>query len=275
MALTIQYRPGTSGTPTDFVSAYGGAINMSNTVNGALLNSLFQPLSIPASGDTPYYAIFYLSLESSNTLTNVKLYNRAGAITNTSSGVASVASTSSGDTGTMVVTGKVSGAWQQDRITLLGTITAYGTVVFDSGSVVRWEYLASGSSAVPLGNVACFVNSVQCALFYGSLNNVANGGTVLCSAEYQFALASSKNTTLSGTNVLNAPGTDGDSSSIGTFYNATLWTGADASIPIPTGGMINTDYIGVVIRFTVYAGINPCQNSGQQGSVATLLFNWV
>ena len=275
MALTYVYRPGTSGTPTDFTSAYGGAINMSSTINGATLNVLFQPLAIPTGSDTNYYSIFYLSLESSNTVSTARVYNRAGAIVNSATGVASVASTAAGDTGIMLVTGKVSGVWVQDPIQMTGTVTALGTKNFDISSVVRWEYLSSLSPAIPLGNIAGFVNSVQCTLFYGSLNNLTSGGTRLTSAEFMFALASAKNTTISGTNVLHAPGTDGDTSSIGAFSNATLWTGADASIAVPTGGMVNTDYIGVCIKFIDYANIFPCKSTGQTGTVATMTGSYV
>lgn len=272
MSLTIAYRPGTDGTPTDFTSPYGGAMNTSATISGTTLNVLFQPLAIPSSTDTNYYTIFYLSLESANTLTSTRLGNLSGAILNTSAGIASAASTLSSDTGSVIVTGKISGVWAQDTITLNGTTTAYGTKTFDINSVVRWEYVSSSAAAIPNGNVACFINSVQCALLYGSVSNAQ--GTRMCSYEFQFALATAKNTAISGTNVLHAPGTDGDTSSIGSFYNATVWAGADASIAIPTGGMVETDYIGVCIQFTDYANIYPCYGGGKQGTVCAILTNW-
>lgn len=244
---------GSNPTPTNDTDPIGGAINTSTgLINPATIGSLFSDLKIPAS-DTNYYSAFYIRFEHSaaGSLQSARIANRAGARPNTSSGTASVISTSTSDTGIIRVVGKISGSWDYEDLTLTGTTTVIGSKIWDSGSVVRWE----STTGVPVGAITCSVSSYVCAVMYGTGFDPTDGlGSIapyMCSAEIQLAPCTAKNTTISSSNRLTAPTT------IGSFANATSWTGTDSSISVPSGFFDANDYIGVAVKFTAYANIIP------------------
>lgn len=256
VASDLKMYPGASGTPTDDVSAYGGAINTTAVLNDSLINvaldSIYQGIT-----DVTYNAIFYFKAtnSTSGSLANARVYNRAGAVVNAASGSCQYVSTSSSDTTTILTTGKVAGSYTTDLVTLTGTTPVSGTKVWDATSIVRHESLNSaGLAAVkPVGNVTISSSGQILTVLYGTSANPSGQdlATTWGSTEFTLALASAKNTTISGTNRLTAP-----ASGIGSYSNATFWSGADASIPVPSGSLGFGEYIGVAVKFTAYSGIN-------------------
>lgn len=248
---------GADGVPATDVDPIGGAIYTGTAVNENTTGNLFGDLRI-GSSDIYYYTIFYEAFANttSGSMKNCREANRAGAILNSSSGTVSVVSTSSSDTGTLRVTGLVSSVWEQEDITLTGTTPATGVKTYDSGGVVRYEYI----SGTPAGALTCSVASAVCGVIWGTDYDPADGGssiaTYMATAEIDLAVATAINTTLSSANRLTAP------TGIGSFSKATRWTGADASIAVPGGSLGVGDYIGICARFTAYNGI-PATYSGK------------
>jgi len=249
---------GADGVPTDDTSPYGGAIATGTAVNENTLGNLFGAIRL-GQVDDAYYTSFYIKLEhtSPGLLDLARICNRAGAKLNTSSGNAAIISTNASDTGQIIITGKVGGTWTQETLTLNGTTPVVGTQVWDANSVFRWEHI----SGVPAGLVTCSVNSSTCGIIWGTDNDPSDGfpsiATYMASAEIEFALATAKNTTVSGTNRKTAP-----ASGIGSFSKATKWAGEDFSINVPSGEMLAADYICVVVKFIVKANI-PAPNGGK------------
>ena len=251
---------GTDGVPTNDTDPYGGAINTGTAIDENNVGNLFASIRL-GSSNTNYYSIFYVKMEhtSPGILDLARFSNRCGAKLNSTSGNAAIISTNAADTGQIIITGKVSGTWVQETLTLNGTTPVIGSQVWDTNSVVRWQYI----SGVPAGLITCSVNSSTVAIIWGTDNNPVDGfpsiATYTASAEIQFALASSKNTTISGSNRLTAP-----SSGIGSFSLATRWAGEDFSTNVPSGVMNAGDYIGVCARFTAYADIPAPYNGKMQ-----------
>lgn len=256
VASDLKMYPGASGTPTDDVSAYGGAITTTSVLNDALINvvldSIYQGIT-----DVTYNAIFYFKATNttSGSLSNARVYNRAGAVVNAASGSCQYVSTSSSDTGAILTTGKVAGIYTTDLVVLTGTTPVSGTKVWDASTIIRHESLnAGGTSAVkPTGNITISSSSQILAVLYGTSASPSGQdlATTWGSAEFTLALASAKNATISGTDRLTAP-----ASGIGSYSTATFWSGADASIPVPSGSLAFDEYIGVAVQFTAYAGVN-------------------
>lgn len=257
---------GDDGVPTNDTDPYGGAIDTGTPVNPATLGSIFGSLKLTTS-DINYYSIFYVRMEqgSPGTLDNARWNNRAGARLNTSSGLASVISTNANDTGDIVITGKVSGVWTQETLTLNGTTLVSGATVWDTNSAIRWESL----DGEPLGLVTCAVNSSTCAVIYGTDGDPNDGfpsiATYMASAELEFALADTINTTISGTDRLTAP-----SSGIGSFSKATKWSGEDFSINVPGGELGPNDYVGVCVKFIANANV-PAPNNNKMQFMGNML----
>lgn len=249
---------GDEGRPTDDVSAYGGDIDLGAEVDENTVGNLFGDIRITETTEE-YFTAFYKRLEHTapGTLTNARVANRAGARLNTSSGTASVVSTSNSDTGQVKVIGTISGNWDSETLTLNGTTTVIGSKVWDNGSVIRWEHLGG----VPVGLITCGVNSYVCGVIWGTSLDPADGGpsiaTYMASAEIDFALATAKNATITGTNRLTAP-----ASGIGSFSKAVKWSGNDTSIAVPTGDLEADEYIGICVRFTAYGNV-PAPVSGK------------
>lgn len=256
IATDIKIYPGASGTPTDDVSAYGGAITTGGGVmNDALINVALDTI-YQSGSDVTYNAIFYFKMTNvtSGQLNDARVYNRAGAVTNGASGTCQYVSTSASDTTTVRTVGKVSGVYTTDLVTLTGTTPVSGTKVWDSGTVVRHESLNSGGTGAvkPVGNVTISLTGQILAVLYGTSSNPSgiDIATTWASNEFQMALASAKNATISGTDRLTAP-----ASGVGSYSAATLWAGADASIPVPSGLLTFDEYVGVAVKFTAYTGI--------------------
>lgn len=191
------------------------------------------------------------------TLTNARVANRAGARLNTSSGTASVVSTSTSDTGQVKIVGTIGGNWDTETLTLNGTSTVVGSKVWDNAGVVRWEHLGG----FPVGLITCGVNSYTCGVLWGTSYDPVDGGpsiaTYMATAEIELALATAKNAAISGTNRLTAP-----ASGIGSFSKAVKWTGNDNALAVATGDMTANEYIGICAKFIAYANI-PAPVSGK------------
>ena len=239
---------GTSGIPNNDSSPYGGAIDLSAALNPNTSGNLFSGIKIIGS-NVDYYSVMYGRVENASpgTFQNARWANRAGARVNTTSGAASLVSTNINDLNQVKVIGKISGAWDFEVITLTGNVVITGNKIWDTGSVIRWESL----TGVPVGNITCSVNSYVCGIIWGTLDDV-NATTYMASAEVQLAVASAKNTAVSGTNRLTAP-----VSGISAFSNAVKWNTNDQSINVPTGVINPNDYSGLVIKLTSFANVPP------------------
>lgn len=241
---------GSDGRPTNDTDPCGGGIDTGTAIDENNIGNLFGSIRL-GSSDVDYYTIFYIKMEHSSPgyLDFARFNNRAGARPNSTSGNASIISTNSVDDGQVIITGKVSGTWTQETLTLNGTTPVIGSQVWDSDTVVRWQFI----SGVPVGLITCSVNSSVCGVIWGTDNDPADAfpsiSTYTASAEMQFALANSLNMDLYGDNRLTAP------SDIGSFSTATRWSGEDFSINVPGDQMYDNDYIGVCARFTAYADI--------------------
>ena len=251
---------GADGVPTNDTDPYGGAIDTGVAVDETNIGNLFASIRL-GQVDTNYYTIFYVKMEhtSPGILDLARFANRCGAKLNSTSGNASIISTNVADTGDVIITGKVSGTWTQETLTLNGTTPVIGSQVWDANSVVRWQYI----SGIPAGLITGAVNSSTCGVIWGTDNDPVDGfgsiATYTASAEIQFALATSKNTTISGANRLTAP-----ASGIGSFSLATRWAGEDFSSNVPSGVMNAGDSIGVCARFTAFANIPAPYNGKMQ-----------
>lgn len=249
---------GADGVPSNDTDPIGGAIDTGTAIDENVLGSLFGSIRLGASDDA-YYTIFYIKMvhTSPGMLNLARLCNRAGARLNSTSGNAAIISTNSSDVGQIKITGKVSGSWVQETLTLTGSTPVVGTQVWDANSVYRWEAI----SGVPAGLVTCSVNSSTCGVIWGTDNDPLDAGpsiaTRMASAEIEFAIASAKNTAISSTDRKTAP-----SSGIGSFSKATNWPGESFSINIPSGEMEADDYFGVCAKFLALADI-PAPSNGK------------
>lgn len=242
---------GVDGVPTNDTDPYGGAIDTGALVNENTLGNLFGAIRL-GQVDDAFYTAFHIKMEhtSPGILDLARVCNRAGARVNTSSGNAALISTNAADVGQIIVTGKVSGTWVQETLTLNGTTPVVGTQVWDANSVYRWEHI----SGVPAGLVTCSVNSSTCGVIWGTDNDPSDGfpsiATYMATAEIEFALATSKNAAVSGTNRKTAP-----ASGIGSFSTATKWPGEDFSINVPTNEMEADDSIAVAVKVLALANV--------------------
>lgn len=229
----------------------GGTTDTGTPVNENTVGNLFGDMRISTDEDIAYYSIFAEGFDntSSGSVENARVALRSGARFNTAAGSVILVSTSASDTGVVRVTGKVSGEWVQESVTLAGTTPVSGIQTFDIGGVYRWEYIPG----TPVGNITCTVDTEVVALIYGTTANPADGGTsiatYMATTEIAIALATSINTDLESDDRLTAP------VGIGTFGQATYWAGADNSKPVPGGSLGVGDYISVCARFTAYQGI--------------------
>lgn len=242
--------PGSYGTPVDDVTPYGGAINVSTPIDPAVLNSLLFKIFLP-SIDTIYYDAFYFqnNCTTPGTLASARIYNRAGARVNTSAGSCQYVSTLATDTGIVRTTGKVGGVFTQEDVTLTGTTPISGSKSWDISSVVRHEYLTLGlASTQPTGQVSISVAGQIIAVIYGTTLGYA---TSFSSVEFKITLATTKGSTVSGTNRLTAPNVG----TLGAFSTATYWSGDDNSLGVPGGFLAFGESIAVVTQFTSFAGI--------------------
>lgn len=239
----IKYRGGSDGAPANNSDPYGGAIETGIDLNENTPGILLQTIPRPSGADADYYGAGYReNTHASSDWTDAAYTLRNGALLPSGSGVASVVSSSASDVGTMRVTGKVGGAWTQEDIVLNGTTTVFGTEIWDTGEVWRWEYINGGSPAFPTGNVTCAVDDEVVSVMYGgTYPNNQN------TAEWEIAVATAVDSAVGGTNRLTAP------TGVGAFSRAVKWSGAgavDQSLPIPGGGdLIHGHYCGYAVHF--------------------------
>ncbi len=243
---------GSNPVPTDDTSDIGGAVDTGTSVDQSIVGNLFAAQRIGDS-DVPVYEILYEAFDhsSSGSMENARVANRAGARFNSGAGTATVVSTLNTDVGTVRVIGKVSGVFTTEDIVVTGTTPAFGVNTYDSNTVVRWEYV----NAIPAGNITCSVASEICGIIWGTSADPPDGfysiATYMATAEIDFAVATSINTTLTSSDRLTAP------TGIGSFAKATRWTGEDFSIAVPGGSLGVGDYVGVCVRFISFTGIFP------------------
>lgn len=242
----LKYYLGANGAPTNDTDPIGGAIDTGTPLNEANLDIVIKALSVPTTANEVYRGIAYRKNEhASSNWANAKFCNRAGALLNSVSGVASVVSTNPADTGVVKVVGKESTVWAPESLTAGGLTTVYGSTVFDALSVYRWEYSVGGVPTVPQGNVSCAIDGNLVAVIFGGAY-----GNVMASAEAELAVATAKDATISATNRKSDP-----SSGITSFSRAVRWTGNDQSIAVPGNILEFGKWIGFCIRLTAVANI--------------------
>lgn len=254
----IKYYRGENSAPINNSDPIGGAIYTTTELDQDTSSNLWANVSISSDSDLIYYSIHYRAAknETSGSLQNARIYNRAGAILNTGSGIATITSTSGTEDIDIRVTGKVSGAWTSETISISGTTPALGVQTWDTGTVVRWEAV----SGTPQGNLSCSIASELVGVMYGTNDDPVDGddtsiSSYMISAETTWALADAINTTVESTNRITEP------DDIGTFSEATYWTGEDGSINIPGGALEIDDYIGVVGKLTLLEDVpQPMRN---------------
>ncbi len=239
-----------------------GAQLNEDSVNATLFNNPIQP----TSGTLAYYGGAYRKLLDDVTASNVRLANRAGALLNLSSGIPSVVSSSPLDAGTLGnaartglqvrLVGRVAGNYTEQFINLNGTTPSSdvngGAQVVEANQGWRWETSLNGSPTDFWGDVACYIGAQLCCIIRGKLNprrGITGKANRMCSAEVKLAVASAKNTTVSGTDRLVAP------SGIGSFDPAVYLPGADQSLALPGNPYVLNDRFAFVVEFTAIAGI--------------------
>jgi hypothetical protein len=242
----------TTVVPSNNTSALGGAIDTSTALSSASLGADLASVSRGAT-DVSYYAVIYFknNCASPGSLQFARIYNRSGAVTNTAAGSLQYVSTSTLDNTTILTTGKVAGVFTQELVTLTGTTPVTGTKIWDVTSVIRHESLTAGTSPVKLsGNVTISSTGQILCVMYGTLSNppALDLAVYTCTTEFSFALATTKNTAIASANRLTAPTT------IGTFYPATFWVGADASLGVTSASLGTGEYIGVAVRYQSFTG---------------------
>lgn len=251
---------GPAGVANDDEDGIGGAPDTGTPVNPATVGNLNGDMKIGSGSDVSTYFIFYEGFNntSSGSVENARVGVRSAAKFNTSAGSVALVSTSSSDTGTVRVTGKVGGDWVQEDVVLGGTTPISGIENFDAGEVYRWEYL----SGYPVGVITGTVASEVCAVIWGTSANPPDGApsiaTYMATTEIEIAVADTINATLDSTDRLTPP--DG----IGSFALAYVWTGEDNTTAVPGGTLGVDDTIGVCGKFTSYAGIFPPSSGKMQ-----------
>lgn len=248
----IEFYLGTNGVPADDSSAYGGAIS-TNVAGEDLANAILSTI-VNSSTDVTYYTAFHISNEASGDIENARVYNRAGMKSNTSSGSCQVVSTDPSETRKVRIVGKVSGVWDSDTITLTGTTPVFGIKTFDANSIIRAEVLTSGGAATkPTGRITVSCDSQTLGIIYGTSSDTDTViiSSRMISAEFDIALATSKNTSVGAANRLTAP------TGVSSFSRGTWWAGSDESLPVPGNRLDGGESIGVAVRFTDYEGALP------------------
>lgn len=268
------YYGGASG-----VASANGAAWLGTIATGAQLNeddvngTLFNNPPQPTSGIVPYYGGAYRKLlTAATTASNVRLYNRAGALLNLAAGIPSVLSTDARDLGTLGaaartglqvrVVGKVSGVFVEQFVNLNGRSQSSdvngGAQMIDTGQCWRWEASLNGNPTTFYGDVGCFIGTQLCAVIRGTANprrGIAGKGNQMCSAEVKLAVASSKSANISGTDRLVAPSGIGSFDPAVYFGGVPDWVGTDQSLACPGNPYVTNDYFGFVVEFSAIAGI--------------------
>lgn len=244
-----EYLGTVDGNPDNNTDPLGGATDAA--LDPDTPSNLWKTLSIGSSNVSVYSVHVRKQVNvTSGQLINARFYNRAGAIKNTSAGVASIASNKANEDCTVRVVGKVGGNWDYEDIDVLGLTISVGTKTWDANSVLRWVVL----EGYPVGILGCSVAGEVVGVIYGTSDDPQDGNPesiacYMCSAETTWALATSKNTAIGSANRLTAP------TGIGSFEHATIWDGEDASIAVPSGVFEIDDEIHVCGLLLIEANV--------------------
>lgn len=251
--------PLANGTPSNDTDPIGGAVDTGGGTLTEGSDRIISDVEVQDAGglDNVYYGAACKQIASAATGTweSPAIYNRAGSKLNSGAGTVEVVSTSLNDTGTVRVTGKVSGVFTQEDVTVTGTTIAAGSETFDSGEVWAWEYLVSGAAAKPIGNILCYVNSELVGVIYGTGLPAAtdNGnGNYQANALHEIAVATAKNTVITWSatnNRVTAP--DGN---VGSYSRCHRFTGDDSSISLASD-LVADDYHQYIVKETLPAGL--------------------
>lgn len=269
------YYPGTHGLVLTDTDPIIGAIDTGTSLTESAVNlTLMGPISLPSSGVVPYYAGGYLKLNSTlpSSAGSPRLYNRAGAVVNTSAGVPRVVSTNPADVGVsgngpatglqVRLMAQVGGLWVPQWINPNGTTpsndVAGGVQSVDAFTALFWELTLGGAYTVVPGDFGCYVGSQLCAVIRGTNNprrGITGQGNSACFSNVMIAGPATKNTDIVSVNRLTMPTmidgvTPMTALGAGVVWGGTpYWTGSDQSIALPGGPFVPGDKFGYAFLF--------------------------
>jgi hypothetical protein len=241
----IRYCFGSDGNPSNDSSAVGGSLVTGTNISDTVLDNLHVNPTIQSTEQTYIGIAGRYNNHGSHSWLNAKFQNRCGGITPSSAGLPTLSSTQ-GDTGVVWIAYKHSGVWITRQITLAGVVPVLADATMDAGSDWLMIY---GTGSVPLGDVSLVVAGQTCGVMYGS----AGGARSYCASTlYQIAVATAQNAAISATNRKVSPGS---LSGVGSWSNATKWTGHDTTVAIPGTDLDAGDSISYAVSLRIPGGL--------------------
>lgn len=251
-----------NGAPANDTDPIGGAVDTEWSEGTSLLVATVRR-DADGGSDQTYYGAAAKVIDDAATgdLANPAIVNRCAAVPNLAAGVAIVVSTSPLDAGTVRITGKVDGEWDQDDLVANGATPVGGALMWDADEFYAAEYLVASAPAKPVGNVSISIDGQVVAVIYGTGtpagSDLGNGNTQ-ANTLWALAVATAKNTAITwGTNNRRTAPTG----AVGSFSRAQKWSGNDGSIAL-AADLEAEDYHQYCARLTVPAGI-PIPVSGK------------
>lgn len=247
----LKYYEGANGTPLDDTGDIGGAIDTGAELDEDADDLLIGPAAAEAFGgsNVVHRGIAYRKLEEGaggKFLSPLVAYIEDGCLLNAASGTISYVLTAN-DNGKKMRTVGISAAAAVNPLTTLATGTTSTAESYDTNECWRHELLASDG-------VTPTVSVDEIVIKRGStvLGRIPPG-RYMATAEYELALASSVNATLSAADRLTNPsGTSAYSRAIKVDSES-----VDASLTVPGGDFEDGDYVGYVLRRTLRPGLAP------------------
>lgn len=247
--LNVKFRPGVDGTPDNDDDPIIGDMDGAAEFVPTDPNTRLSNVTFPTVDDVDYHGGGYIDLDSSGDLLNARVILRNGMQPNAAAGTVQLVSTSPDDTDDAIITGYIGGNLVQRTVTLNGTTPVSSVDSFDEEGVIRIDY-----AQIPAGNLTASVLGQTIGVIWKTVTLPSGQirlGTWLCSAEWQIALADSKDANIGAADRLTAP------DDISAFARATRWTGSDQSLTVPGGRLNGGESIAWVERFTAIVGNFP------------------
>lgn len=245
----LKYYAGANGTPTNDTGDIGGAIDTSPELDEDADDLLLGPAAAEAfsGANVVHRGVAYRKLEEGaggKFLDPLEAYIGNGAILN-ASGTINYTATAS-DAGKKVRTVGVSTTPIAPVLTLV-TGTATTPESFDANLCIRHELVGSDgvTPAAAVDEIIIKRGSTVLGRF--------RPGDYIVTAEYELALCTAVNTTLTAADRLTDP------ASISSYVRAIRVTteSVDTALTVPGGDFEDDDYIGYVLKRTLYKGCAP------------------
>lgn len=247
----LKYYGGANGTPLNDTGDIGGAIDTGAELDEDADDLLIGPAAAEAFGgaNKVHRGVAYRKLEEGaggKFLSPFKAYIQDGCTLNSASGTISYVLTAN-DNGKKVRTVGVSAAAAVNPLTTLATGTTTTAESYDANECWRHELLASdGVTPTPA------VDEIIIKRGSTVLGRIPPG-RYMATAEYELALATSVNTTLSAADRLTDP------AGISSYARALKIDSqsVDTALTVPGGDFDDNDYIGYVLKRTLRPGLAP------------------